>query len=558
MTMKTHTKAALTIVIAFIAAITIILTFTVYFITVNGNEDIEKYQAEEIHRIERSLKNYVDMAYATIEANYKNSMNKIYLETYYGQRLENIIDVAEAILKSKADAVKKEELTLSEAQEKAKAEISVLKYDNGNGYVWINDTTLPYPKIIMHPSIPSNQVMKDPKYNCALGKEQNLYQAIVEICQANGKGFVDYLWPQQTQYGLRLDEPKLAYVKLFEEWDWIIGTSVYVDKAMNDSIEKTKDDLRRMKYENGIGYFWIAATQPSLQVIMHSTQPSLEDQILEGQLKTLYESFVRICEEKNGKGFWEYKWPKRTEDGAKKQTPKLSYVRLHEPLGWIVGTDIYLDGMEKIVDEKRKLVETQIHALILKIVAISLVIILLISLLSYRLSKCLPSKKAKSIVAQVPTMTTASIFSQLEATETISPPAKPQPTSKMSRAEAPFTPKETTAATTAASPEKCIPVNECTTMVQEISKTLISEHLKLFATTIPAISQNNREREKEEEVIEEVKELAQKTYQTIEKVKEMVETGQLQYSESTQQPEINTVKTIKSRKVMNDLNKMVR
>lgn len=290
--MNNGTKSLLTFISCLIIAITVILSFTIYSIIAKGNEDIAKYRTEEIQRIKQSLKDYVDFAYATIEANHKNAMNKAYLERYYGRPLTNIIDVAENIIKSKNEAVKKGELTLPEAQAQAAAEIKKIRYDNGKGHIWITDTTRPYPKMIMHPisSSLNGQILDDPKYNSAMGKGQNFYSAAVEISQAHGKGFVNYLWPKQTKEGPIPDVPMLAYTRLFPEWNWIIGTSVYVDDAMIDAIEKSKDQIRQMRYHNGEGVFWINTTH--IKMIVDPTHPLLEGQILTDKLKTLFESFV--------------------------------------------------------------------------------------------------------------------------------------------------------------------------------------------------------------------------------------------------------------------------
>jgi hypothetical protein len=113
--------------------------------------------------------------------------------------------------------------------------------------------------------------------------------------------------------------------------------------------------------------------------------------------------------------------------------------------------------------------------------------------------------------------------------------------------------KEIPTTTTVAQPNNCVRMDECTKMVQEISKTLISEHLKLFATTIPAITQRGPENEKTYKMAKEIKELANNTYQTIEEVKKMVEAGQSQQSEK-----VHKVESVKLNKVMNDLNGMVR
>ncbi len=83
----------------------------------------------------------------------------------------------------------------------------------------------------MHATAPTlnGKILDDPKYNCARGNEQNLFQAAVDVCSASGEGFVDYQWPKPTKKGLTKKQPKLSYVKKFAPLGWVIGTGVYID-----------------------------------------------------------------------------------------------------------------------------------------------------------------------------------------------------------------------------------------------------------------------------------------------------------------------------------------
>jgi Signal transduction histidine kinase len=127
---------------------------------------------------------------------------------------------------------------------------SKMRYNNGIGYFWINNMGKPFPKMIMHPTVPSlnSVILDDEKYNCALGIKKNLFQAMVEKCEEQNEGFVDYMWPKPSKDGLTAPQPKLSYVKLFKSLNWVIGTGVYIDdiddavinkkKALNEEIQK--------------------------------------------------------------------------------------------------------------------------------------------------------------------------------------------------------------------------------------------------------------------------------------------------------------------------------
>lgn len=123
-------------------------------------------------------------------------------------------------------------MTREEAQSRALNHLKSLRYENAE-YYWVNNSALPYPTMIMHPVDPAldGQVLDNPQYNVAMGREQNLFQAFAEVCRRDGEGFVDYRWPRP---GETTPVPKMSYVKHLVEWDWIIGTGVYVDTVVED------------------------------------------------------------------------------------------------------------------------------------------------------------------------------------------------------------------------------------------------------------------------------------------------------------------------------------
>jgi len=320
-------------------------------------------------------------------------MDKDYLEKHYGYRLKNIIDVVTTLLELKVAKVKSGKLTLAAAKKEAIEEIEQIRYNQKQGYIWISDTTLPYPKMIMHPLDPSlnGQVMNDPKYNNAMGKEQNLFEAFVEVVQKQREGFVNYLWPKTTQQNVTIDVPKLSYVKLFPEWNWIMGTDFYIDDAILDGMERSKEELRRMRYNNGIGFFWINnIDEEAPQFYMYPISTSIENITLAGgyldKMGDVIKSFIQTCQEK-GSGYVEYTWDKPTLKGDLKDVLKLSYVKLYEPLGWIIGTGVYMDDVDKFIVREEAFLKQQIWKLISNISLVSLIFILVIGILQYLIGK---------------------------------------------------------------------------------------------------------------------------------------------------------------------------
>ncbi|MGB5983858.1 MAG: methyl-accepting chemotaxis protein [Desulfobacterales bacterium] len=113
-------------------------------------------------------------------------------------------------------------LTPDQQRLEAMALVKALRYGPENkDYFWINDLG---PVMVMHPYKPQLDgkdlsAAQDPN-----GKK--LFVEFVKVCREKGAGFVDYHWPK---YGAEEPQPKLSYVKLFAEWNWVLGTGIYID-----------------------------------------------------------------------------------------------------------------------------------------------------------------------------------------------------------------------------------------------------------------------------------------------------------------------------------------
>jgi len=125
--------------------------------------------------------------------------------------------------------------------------------------------------------------------------------------------------------------------------------------------------IRNLRYD-GQEYFWINDQTPVM--VMHPTNPKLEGQNLSGfkdpDGKALFNEMVAISKSQ-GAGQVNYRWPK---PGASDPVPKVSYVQLFQPWGWIIGSGVYVDD-----------VQAEFHTQALKTLLIGLVIAALVALL---------------------------------------------------------------------------------------------------------------------------------------------------------------------------------
>jgi methyl-accepting chemotaxis protein len=113
-------------------------------------------------------------------------------------------------------------------------------------------------------------------------------------------------------------------------------------KAQSEALEVIANIIFGEHDEN---YFWVNDT--GLKMVMHPINSDLNGKDLSSIKDSngvyLFKELTKTAVEK-GEGFVEYIWAKPGFEG---QYDKLSYVKLFEPWGWVYGTGIYIDDIEK-------------------------------------------------------------------------------------------------------------------------------------------------------------------------------------------------------------------
>lgn len=169
----------------------------------------------------------------------------------------------------------------------------------------------------------------------------------------------------------------------------------YAKQAKADSmpLDQAKQEaigvIKNLRYEKD-DYFWINDTRPYM--VMHPFKPELNGKDLSGfrdpNGKRLFVAFVEVCKT-DGSGFVDYFWPK---PGEPQPVRKISYVKAFPEWGWVIGSGIYLDDVDKELNSTMRVLYTVMAILILG----SLV-------LSYTLARSIarPLDKAASNVVKI-------------------------------------------------------------------------------------------------------------------------------------------------------------
>jgi PAS domain S-box-containing protein len=112
------------------------------------------------------------------------------------------------------------------------------------------------------------------------------------------------------------------------------------EEAQKEAIKELSD----LKYGDG-DYFWI--NDLSGNMVMHGAKPELNGKYMndfqDPNGKYIFKDFVNTAKQ-FGAGYVNYDWPK---PGYDKPVPKISYVKLFDKWGWVIGTGIYVNDVNE-------------------------------------------------------------------------------------------------------------------------------------------------------------------------------------------------------------------
>jgi len=161
-------------------------------------------------------------------------------------KTRHLVESAHTLVQHYQGLEKSASLDRAAAQAAAMQAVKALRYESKD-YFWIHDLGVPIPTMLMHPTVPglNGKVLDAPVFNSATTKQsgvqgpvlrtadgkQNIFVAFNEVVSQAGEGFVTYNWSKPKAGGGSTEElyEKLSYVKKIDDWNWVIGSGIYID-----------------------------------------------------------------------------------------------------------------------------------------------------------------------------------------------------------------------------------------------------------------------------------------------------------------------------------------
>jgi len=127
------------------------------------------------------------------------------------------------------------------------------------------------------------------------------------------------------------------------------------EMSRQEAQEHAKETVRTIRYGPKMkDYFWIQDFSP--RIVMHPFSPDLEGKnvsdITDPDGRNLFVEFAKMAKQE-GAGHVPYKWQYYDNEGQIE--PKLSYVAEFKPWGWIIGTGVYVESIQKDIAAQTRL-----------------------------------------------------------------------------------------------------------------------------------------------------------------------------------------------------------
>ena len=358
----------LAIVIVTIVLVSIIIaTKSIYEVNNLTNQTIEEYKERAFSNNIEEMKNYTTFAV------------NIAKDAYEKSKIENVKARKSTYLKSQTDFLfamitkiyedQKNKIPEAELKKVLLDAIGSVRYGQDNDYFFVYDKNS---TILKLPLTPEREGTKNTGSHI---------KEFIKTAFEKGEGFVPY---QQVIPG-KPPREKLSNIRLFEPYEWVVGTGVYIDNEEKELKAKALEDISKIRFGQD-GYFFVYDYDGTN--IMHPVNPALVGKnLMENKSKKgVYYIKDLIEAAKKGGGTILFDFQKTKDDP--KLYDKIGYADGLQEWKWMIGTGVYIDNVEKNIEIMRQNSYEKISSIILGIVIIAVIVsIVLIAFISFFITK---------------------------------------------------------------------------------------------------------------------------------------------------------------------------
>ena len=279
-----------------------------------------------------------EMQSAVGYVDYSRSRTEAVLQASIAEQVDTAMQIVQAIYDRESPR-----RPVAEVKQLIVEALRPVRFYEGRGYYFIDDMS---GKFILLPTAPQleGRTILDNRDDTG----HFIMRGLIEAARKpRGEGFSRYRWYKPDDPKQMSD--KLAYVRYFAPFDWLIGTGDYTYKWEVLQQKEVLARLRPLRFgESGYigvidrdGRSLLSPSAPALEGRHFSEMPAAE--------RAAVEKLFRVAA-RNG-AFVNYDWPNP-------QTGKLSHktalVRVVEPWGWILAASMFDDELQLAIANERQ------------------------------------------------------------------------------------------------------------------------------------------------------------------------------------------------------------
>lgn len=237
-------------------------------------------------------------------------------------------------------------------REACKAMLRDVRWHNGAGFYFIDSLDGEVVLLPDNPKVEGLNILHEGK-----PVQKRLISKIRDTAIRSGAGYVEYL--ASKDHSKKFLSRKLAYIRTFEPFGWVVGTGAFPADAMQDVQEKMLESLSKINFDKGVDeYVFVIDLSKEDDAHMGQLRLTRNSVVAQGQMIphgfTDSKGFALLDEaldeiRKDGESFVKYNIKKpstgMTED-------RISFFKLFKDWNWLVGTGFYLDGIRETYQAK--------------------------------------------------------------------------------------------------------------------------------------------------------------------------------------------------------------
>ncbi len=348
-----------------------ISVFIVGSILISG--EIRKFSSERkslsanyITQQKEKARDEVSRAIEYIEFRKQHTRNE--LETSLKERVYEAYVVAEGIYnRFKGKRSRNEIINL------IKEALRPVRFNNGRGYFYIYDMKGNNILLPTSPELEGTNLID-------LQDSRGLYtiQRAIKLVSSSGEGFMEWHWFKPGDSGGMMK--KIGFLKSFPPYNLFIGTGEYIEDFTEDIKNETLGWINKIRF-NKDGYIFVIDYLG--KVLAHRDRDIINNNLLDyrdADRKFIFREMIRLSRKEQG-DFLEY----RLISYITNERPgnKIAFIKNVNDWQWTVGTGVYVDEIDKIINLKQK----ELIGNISRDIAIIIFVLIITLILIFRFSK---------------------------------------------------------------------------------------------------------------------------------------------------------------------------